>query len=603
MIGSTFNQMAGAQKLSPQQLQLAIQHGTIPSYIGIPLLQEKMKQEKEAQAMAAGQQKPVPIAQQIMQEAQAQHGVDSLPSGLPAEGMAGGGIIAFADGGLNEDDNYEDMVDEAEQSEMNALLDEAAANAGTPIGKSERSPEHESVSYAKPIPGGLEALAMEKNKGHGATERLIQHVMHKETGGLKDRANAVSHAGAQGVMQLMPGTAKDLGVKNSFDPEQNIEGGVKYLAQLERKYHDPKLAAMAYNWGPGNVDKWLMAGADPSKLPKETQGYIQGLAQGGSVKHFVEGGFNPETGAYETEEETPRLGLGERLYKAMGGGEGIGAGKDLPGMEKAKEAVQKLLNERNKVAPVAAEKAKAKEIIAPPIDSTEGLSQDAGLNARLDRMLATAAGPAASSAPTETPLSKIEAMFLKREANTEKQREQDKYLALLQAGLGMMGGQSPHALANIAAGGAEGVKALAASHAARTAEDNASMSGRLGLMKLGNQAEQNKYLQQYRDAALKANLGEKEAARLGAKDTKTLQLLSGIEDKARASVSKDIAASPVLQSKPDIEAIREKMVQDRLRAHGTYGQKYKEYHGESPWDDIAAPMTADRSSQFGVIRP
>ena len=128
MIGSTFSQMANAEKLSPQQLQMAIQHGTIPSYIGIPLLQEKMKQSQEAQALAGGQKKPS-IAQQIMQQAQSQQGVGGLPSGLPVEGMAGGGIVAFADGGMSgmddEEDIYEDYMDAAHQSEVNDLLDEA----------------------------------------------------------------------------------------------------------------------------------------------------------------------------------------------------------------------------------------------------------------------------------------------------------------------------------------------------------------------------------------------------------------------------------------------------------------------------------------------
>jgi len=81
---------------------------------------------------------------------------------------------------------------------------------------------------------------------------------------------AVSNKGAEGLMQLMPPTARMLGVSNSFDPQQNIEAGVKYLKYLQGLYKDDRLALAAYNAGPAAVDKY-------KQVPpfKETQNYVE----------------------------------------------------------------------------------------------------------------------------------------------------------------------------------------------------------------------------------------------------------------------------------------------------------------------------------------
>ena len=120
---------------------------------------------------------------------------------------------------------------------------------------------------AKLSPADLHEMLNKAGHEHNVDVDLLASLVKAESGG---NARAVSRAGARGLMQLMPSTAKDLGVADSFQPDQNVRGGSAYLDELLTRYHDNiAMALAAYNAGPDAVAKYH--GIPPYR---ETRAYV-----------------------------------------------------------------------------------------------------------------------------------------------------------------------------------------------------------------------------------------------------------------------------------------------------------------------------------------
>ena len=465
-------------KLPQAMIMQMAQKGEIREDMLAPILGRKAEMAdavaRTKALQTAGQTPPTVMENLMAQNAQAEQpameetGVAQLP--MPERQYAGGGIIAFSDGGMSDED-YEDYEDKVRKSKRESVFNEMmsglkslpsrASDMISGFAKSYMPSKEEQSRGSHPY----EAQVIQEAKRQGVDPNLALHVLYKETGNLKNPESARSKAGAIGVMQLMPGTAKELGV-DPTDPNQNIAGGISYLKKMYSKYQDPALTAAAYNAGPGRLDKALRADNGLNSLSRETRNYMVGLAEGGEVRHFDEGGYSD-------------LGIPMVTSPDMGSYNTI-----VPGTP------ENLLNNKQ-ITPEEYEKMKKKQ--APKKQETPAVNNQPATNDYPPLQRAPIA-----ATPEQDYFAELMAQNKEARAELKKSAAEDKNLALLATGLKMLGGSSPYASVNIGNAGAAGVEQYGASKARRAAELSALNKSDIGTLEA-------RELGKYRQSVMSSN--------------------------------------------------------------------------------------------------
>lgn len=514
-------------------------NSVVPQYLALAEIQRRKTLQAAPQQAPQGTVAEDLLAgarQEQMVQQQAP-GVAQLPTGSLYKNdetfsAANGGIVAFADGGYSEDDedtggiSFEDKDHDSMMSKLRSLL------AKLPQSYTAEKARVASEQQAPVKSGGshpYEKDAIEAARKVGLDPNVMLHALYKETGNLKDPATAKSKAGAYGPMQLMAGTAKDLGVDRT-DPMQNIYGGALYLKQQMDKYKDPQLALAAYNAGPGRVDKALKSELGIAALPRETQGYMK-MAEGG-IAHYADGGPTKEDlekalgalaqGMPEDYEQYTGEPMSQSDYyrKRKIAENAIKSNLELPKAPMSDEQKRIYASAYGQVPAMApAKPAMPSQKEFDQFDQAAALFQKEQMGAKPTALApssipaqvtqAAPQGMASEAAPREDNFAAIRKLLAGDREQLAKDKEQNKYLALLNAGLGMMGGKSQYWAENVGQGGAQGVATYGALKKGEQAAARDILSGELGMAKYKNEAEYNKAIKEATLAQRQAEMGQR----------------------------------------------------------------------------------------------
>jgi soluble lytic murein transglycosylase-like protein len=547
-------------KLPQTAIMQMAQRGEIGQDMVAPILGKKAEMAdaiaRDRALQQGGGQQPSVMDQIMQKNAQAEHpmmqpapqmadaGVAQIPTKTPQ--YAGGGIVAFAGGGMYDSEAPEGEESEAEEmarlypkSKLSELIDSGMSGIQGLMSKLPQSyTSAKAAADMKEVASKgshpYEADAIKAAKQVGLDPSIMLHALYKESGGLKDPATARSKAGAYGPMQLMPATAKELGVDYK-DPYQNILGGATYLKKQMDTFNDPSLALAAYNAGPGAVKKALSHKLGIASLPQETQGYMK-YAAGGEVKHYADAGMvygntqdqeDMDAGSY-SDQYDPNNPYLKRSRSVVEGIKSLGDTFTTPrnydpitklvldpleSIRKWGQTPKEQQAAEFNAATNARKNVSLTDTSAPTAEATPAPATvvDATKNPTIENAKApspTLAGIKSPTTPAAINVIKEQGTQLEQPKTAEQNywdeitkqiasgreenkaaRESNRNMALLQAGLGILGGTSPYAMANIGAGALHGAQAYQQGQKEIQGQEKDLLSAQLGMAKYKSAAE------------------------------------------------------------------------------------------------------------------
>jgi len=574
---SIFSRLADAEKLSIPQLQMSIKNGTIPAYAGIPLLEQKVREAQRAKVAQAPQQPP--IAEEVMAAA---NGITDVPSNLPEATAKDGGIIAFADGGTVDPDNfdleeYEDQQDEAEYAQAIEDRLNAAEQGG------EARPKAANVNRTPDVEGGIKAPAGDFYKNMYATLKAKAEEMGFKNPEAIARVGAAQSALETGYGKALAGGNNYFGIKGSGGNKQSTK---EYSP--ERGYYTSNESFRTYNNMGDSAADYLRLMQNPryakvaaAETPEEAiahqgrSGYATSpnyapslraihsanMAEGGiarlnngGVAHFQSGklvnsypgstpsdmrmtedkdmlldpfvatapeelypyAFDPNLPPRRRGSIRPRTSTGviPATVATQGNVSGVPSSINAEVADSNRrqaaaaagvvESDQMLSGSENAMTATASPKNPT--LVANDLYGGVAPSKDfsfANPKTGVDALTDTGAG--SSTVDTSSTSSKGEKQkseydliredIMNQREELKRQKQEDKYMAILQAGLGMMGGTSPNAFANIGQGASAGIAQYGQSAKQRAAENAALNKGLLS-------AQRYKSMDEYQRAAL-----------------------------------------------------------------------------------------------------